>query len=439
MEDHLKTSRAAYAEFMVDQLNNIGMDAIGIGSTDFALGVEFLKTLEKNANFPFLSANIVDKKKKRIFKPYVIKKVGNKKIGIFSVIDSTMFLPEGLLALDALKTAQEIVAELFPQVDYILALTYQGVEKDRLLAENSSAINWIVGGHDGSMLAEPRKIKKTLILQAGTEGKYVGIFQSIQKKKISHQLIALDEEQFGKGDEILFQKVQTLKETISKEYTKQEAMAKKPFVVEPGRKTPAGNTVEYASYRRCMECHKAQYDVWKQSKHATAIIPLYVRNQHLNPECIGCHSVGFREPGGFSDIAHPFEMSDKTKKSLEAFLDKTFKEKKLKGSMIDLRKEKELDQWARSEYVKAMENEKWRKDFVGVQCENCHSAKGLLDSKGKWIPHSSEPIFPKKVVAETCLKCHTSAFSPHFDMAKDRRVLGEKDAKPPFQCKLGVF
>ena len=107
--------------------------------------------------------------------------------------------------------------------------------------------------------------------------------------------------------------------------------------------------------------------------------------------------------------------------------------------MIDLRKEKELDQWARAEYVNAMEKEKWRKDFMGVQCENCHSAKGLLNPKGQRIPHFTEQIFPKKVVAESCLKCHTSSQSPEFDMVKDPRVLGEEGAKPPFQCKLGVF
>ena len=50
-----------------------------------------------------------------------------------------------------------------------------------------------------------------------------------------------------------------------------------------------------------------------------------------------------------------------------------------------------------------------------------------------------ETGFPKKVVANSCLECHTAEQSPDFRFARDRHVQGEKDAHPPFQCKLGVF
>lgn len=465
IEDYLRMTRTAYAEFMVEQFNQIGCDAIGIGETDFALGVDFLKRLEKKSNFLFLNANIVDSSGKNVFTPYVIKKIKGIKIGIFSVLHSSYPLPEGLRALDIQETTRKLLPEISSKADFILALTHQGHDNDISFAEEFNEIDWVMGAHDGSALHEPQRIKNTLIFQASTEGKYVGRLDLSLKKGASshytHHLIALDEQTFGPGDPKVYQKVQAFKETIAKLYVKEE----KATYFEAGQKTKAGNTVEYATYRKCMECHKAQYNVWKNSKHASAIIPLYVRNQHLNPECIVCHSVGFQKPGGFSNSAHPFHVSQQTKKSLEEFLERLirkekkalplhlqeaikkdkkiaqiFKEKKYKGSMIELREHPEFDKWIRSEYIKAIEKEKWRKDFMGVQCENCHSSKGLKNPQGQWIPHFTESnIFPKKVVVQTCLQCHNTHQSPHFDIAKDRRVMGEKDAKFPFHCKLGVF
>ncbi|MBI3019327.1 MAG: hypothetical protein HYY61_05500 [Deltaproteobacteria bacterium] len=236
-----------------------------------------------------------------------------------------------------------------------------------------------------------------------------------------HELIALDQETFGDGDKRVFKEVQAFKKSLAKIQKKEMAWPSlEPLV------TAQGNRVEIATYKKCGDCHKAQYEVWKESKHASAVVPLYIRNQHLNPECIVCHSVGFHEPGGFKDLGY-----------LESFLDKTLGTKN-KGSMVELRDYPELDRKLRRQYVKAIEKASWKKDFIGVQCENCHSPRGIKDALGKDLPHQVEKELPKKVVAQTCLKCHTPSQSPEFNFEKDRRILGEKDAKAPFHCKFKV-
>ena len=52
--------------------NAIGCDVFSPGSHDFAAGLDFLKGLEKDAKYPFVSANIFGKYGEKIFDPYVI-------------------------------------------------------------------------------------------------------------------------------------------------------------------------------------------------------------------------------------------------------------------------------------------------------------------------------------------------------------------------------
>ena len=50
------------AHLIVESLNLMGYDAIGIGDDDLSLGKEFLLDLAKKAKFPFLSSNLLDEK-----------------------------------------------------------------------------------------------------------------------------------------------------------------------------------------------------------------------------------------------------------------------------------------------------------------------------------------------------------------------------------------
>ena len=481
---HLKEQWAKQAEFLVKHLGDLGVHALGIGETDFALGLDFLLKLKSQANFSFLSANIVDPKtEKPIFESHWITEIRGVKIGIFSILDSSFVLPDGLKILDPLATAQKKVQELSSKVDVIIALTHlEGLAKNVELAQKVSGIDIMIGGHDKQHLDQPTQIKNTLILESGDQGKYVGLLNLFWKKgahfssemetyvldqanlsqidtkldqlralpkddlvarqeqellkqkwdleqklelmkvrgnSYGHELIALDQETFGEGNPKIFEDVQMFKKSLAKLQKKEIAG---PSLAP--RVTPRGNRVEVATYKKCIACHKAQYEVWKESKHASAMVPLYIRNQHLNPQCIVCHSVGFHEPGGFKDMGY-----------LDSFLEKTLG-KKYKGSMVELRDHPKLDQKLRRQYVNAIEKAPWKKDFMGVQCENCHSPRGVKDALGKDLLHQVESELPKKMVAELCLKCHTPSQSPKFNFAKDLRILGQKNAKAPFHCKL---
>lgn len=55
----------------------------------------------------------------------------------------------------------------------------------------------------------------------------------------------------------------------------------------------------YMGTAACVTCHQEAFDFWKTTKHAKAWWTLERDAKHYDFTCVGCHSVGFREPGGF--------------------------------------------------------------------------------------------------------------------------------------------
>lgn len=154
---------------------------MSIGELDLVLGLDALKELEKKQNFPFVSANLVDEKDAPIFKPYVIKKVNGKNVGIFGLIGDTSDMASKVNELtggaasvqDSLKAAESIAKELSGKVDYLIALTHQGTNRDWVLARRVPGIDLVVGGHDKQNTKEPNIAEKTLLVQAGEKAQHV--------------------------------------------------------------------------------------------------------------------------------------------------------------------------------------------------------------------------------------------------------------------------
>jgi hypothetical protein len=112
-------------------------------------------------------------------------------------------------------------------------------------------------------------------------------------------------------------------------------------------------TSPYVGAEACATCHPAAHAVWKESKHAHAMQTLVDRGKHQDGECVQCHVLGAREPGGF----------------------------------VDLDKSPQL---------------------ANVQCEVCH---------GPRKEHAADPTKkPQQAVkpAEVCVRCHNAQHSPAF-------------------------
>ena len=115
---------------------------------------------------------------------------------------------------------------------------------------------------------------------------------------------------------------------------------------------------QYGGAEACRECHARAFQVWSGTRHARAFASLQAQNNHFNPRCLPCHTVGYRASDGYVNPALTPALRD-------------------------------------------------------VQCEACHGRGGyhIRVSRGEKIP-------ARRVVLRKadCVACHNTERSPGFDL-----------------------
>jgi 5'-nucleotidase len=115
----------------------------------------------------------------------LVKTVGGLKVGIFGLLgaDAAQVTPQAApLTFEAISdAAARMVAELRDDdgVDLVIALSHSGIDRDgtgedRDLAKAVAGIDVIVSGHTHDSLAEPVREGRTLIVTAGSYGRFLG-------------------------------------------------------------------------------------------------------------------------------------------------------------------------------------------------------------------------------------------------------------------------
>lgn len=172
-------------------MNELGYTCMAIGNHEFDKPNSVLETQEEIAEFPFLGANIYKKgSTEHGFQSTLIKNLGGLKVGILGLITEdtkTMANPESTRPFffrSAIKEAADMVPRLKKETGLVIALTHLGhygdakhgtrAPGDESLARNVDGIDVIVGGHTQITLNEPDVEGKTLIVQAGEWGEYLG-------------------------------------------------------------------------------------------------------------------------------------------------------------------------------------------------------------------------------------------------------------------------
>ncbi len=124
--------------------------------------------------------------------------------------------------------------------------------------------------------------------------------QALQGPNARYQLIALSEDVPSDPDTEI---------VLEAYYAKLEAMNLKKGNVARCKKKDKKSAV-YVGTQACVECHEEAYDFWKTTKHAKAWKTLEDDNKHFDLTCIGCHTVGYQEPGGFCRLVDVGNLKD---------------------------------------------------------------------------------------------------------------------------------
>jgi hypothetical protein len=137
----------------------------------------------------------------------------------------------------------------------------------------------------------------------------VGIFRKGNSLDLKYQLVKLDPSWQPKDGQD--NKALNVMEEYARRVQKEDLLA--AFIRSP-HAVQVDNHVQhkyggshYVGSERCAKCHKAEYAILKNSKHFHAFDALINKdnkpsNRQFDPECVVCHTVGFRNPEGYNDL-----------------------------------------------------------------------------------------------------------------------------------------
>jgi len=174
-------------EAIVKAQNYLGVDVM-TGHWEFTYGKERVMELIEMLDAKFVAQNVIgndpfaDEYEELIFEPYTIQERGGAKIGIigqafpFTSTANPKEFTEGWSFGIRPETLQDYVNELRKEhkVDCVVVISHDGFSVDQEVARMVHGIDFILSGHTHDPSPKPIVIDGTVIVIAGSHGKYVG-------------------------------------------------------------------------------------------------------------------------------------------------------------------------------------------------------------------------------------------------------------------------
>ena len=333
------------SEYIIEGMRAMGFDAVGVQWRDLAYGAEFIASFD----FPWVSTHHGGR-----FRDSGTVRKGDHSFSIFSWLDpSESPLPAEEAApgdagvhVEALRAA---VAEAKDAGNRVILLS-ASLSADAAQALPLENVDILIHAAEDEKYREPEWVGDTLVLRPGRRGMYIG--------RLDMSFDELGGIEIRKHDVVKLDRSIDDAPELASWYREYNDAVKQAFLsrVAEQRSFAEGQS-EFVGVEVCRACHAAEYETWKQSKHARAYNTLENVGKGFDPDCIGCHTVGF-EAGGFIDpVVSPH--------------------------------------------------------LLHVQCESCHGAgrEHVSTGGGTWMPALGSDGEPP------CASCHFGSHSPAFDHA----------------------
>ena len=193
-----------YGELEFAVMNQLHYDVMVLGNNEFkATGDERARKILydriEQAKFPILGGNLMAMETKIIpkgIKPYVILKVSGIQVGIIGL---TSTKPNNYAQFKGWKVAKPsttlttILPEVKQKSEVVLALTHIGFKDDKKLARLGQGLTAIIGGDSHTLLLKPVVVNGIPIVQAGSEGEFLGRLDlTLQKTEAGWKLLRFE-------------------------------------------------------------------------------------------------------------------------------------------------------------------------------------------------------------------------------------------------------
>jgi len=333
----------------------LDVGAVGCSEKELRFGAGFLTANVKRSKLDLVCANLYAKNtKKTLLTPWVVKTVGNVKVGAFSVMSDKVDLGparDSLYVEEPTAAARRAVKELRAKgATVVVALSQLGKVESEDLASAVDGIDVVIAGHNVPVVNKGRQVKSTMVCYGGEQGQNMG--RTIVTLDPKGHATSMENEVFTLLPEV-GEKADIAKIVKDFEDGFNERMRKE----EKEKAAQQANTQQtqdrYLGSEVCIKCHTEQADQWKSTPHSHAFQALLDAKKDATPECVPCHVVGYKLPGG---------------------------------------------------YISQNETPHLR----NVQCENCH---------GMGTEHEAFAKNARPVTEQTCVQCHQGTNDPEWNFA----------------------
>jgi sulfur-oxidizing protein SoxB len=174
------TSLQSRGADMVGIMNALGVDAM-TAHWEFTYGAKRVEELVKQLRFPFLAGNVKEATwGDAVFQPRAVFERGGLRIGVIGqafpytpIANPRYMIPDWSFGIEEEKLAANVAALRAEGVDLIVLLSHNGFDVDRKLAGRVRGIDVILTGHTHDALPEPVVVGNTLLVAAGSHGKFL--------------------------------------------------------------------------------------------------------------------------------------------------------------------------------------------------------------------------------------------------------------------------
>jgi 2',3'-cyclic-nucleotide 2'-phosphodiesterase (5'-nucleotidase family) len=350
--------RTDLAEFMYESLHTlVHADAVAVGPRDLREGLAFLRDLARRHHVPVTCANLVERAGRNpVFPTSLLIERGGVRIGVFALLGERFDLGparDSLTVLDPETAATREVAALRARgAQLVVLLSQLGRVGGEDVATAVAGIDAVVLGHDIPILEQGRRMGDAIASYAGDQGQNVGVLSFA----LSPDGRASDGQSTVRtlGPDVheqpaAFAAVKAFEDAYNERMRVEQRRIQALADADPDQ-DPVDHFVGGAV---CARCHADEARQWETTAHSLAWETLVREKKDATPECIPCHSVGYRKPGGFQDAMQTPHLAN-------------------------------------------------------VQCENCHGMGTLHRADGGPRPRVEEL---------TCRGCHNAERDPEFDYA----------------------
>ncbi len=280
----------------------MGYEALNIGHREAQLTAAQLRELRATSPVPMLSANLLDASTgEPIFDAFRIVRRGAWRIALVGVLDSRSIgetLGESLAVESMEASLGKLLPALKPQADFIVLLAFASDAAMRELAKQFYELDIILGGKVSQPSQQLSRENRSLILATTNESRALGTLAvtldaPARVKPVTGEVILVSD-RIAQDDEIA-----ALAASYRSEIRRTRLAIDDPATLQkdmvPGVKAAA----TYIGSEHCITCHPSAAKVWQASAHAHGWETLVARDADADPNCIGCHSVGFGAPSGY--------------------------------------------------------------------------------------------------------------------------------------------